>query len=432
MRDTRQFLDTVGRQIRWKRARGPLLDELEAHITDRKDGLEADGFDPEYASAQAVREMGDPEEIGIALDRVHRPRPNWLLLGGAAILLLGGMALMWLLGDRDTYFRPMLIYAVLGLAAMITGYFLDYTALTKIPAWVILSVCGVLMVFPMIGNHLMTLAGQLCHMLPVLLVPLVYRARGGEKKDIAVMLSALIACQLAAAFSHQWMSLCIYITVVCSGIVIFAAAKGWFGKAAAKALVGSFAPFTIFIAFLAISSGNEFLSQRLDGVLHPERDPFGMGWIALRVRELIGTSQFVGTGETSELMESFLLSGELCSVDHLLAVAVHEYGWIVLVLLGAVAIFITALFIRGISRQSSGFASLTLLCIGLCFALRTVGYLICNLGFTLIYFEGLPLFSYCGKLAVLDMFMLGIALSVFRMESISRDSRIAAHRPSAG
>ena len=108
MNDIRTFIENVSDQIRWKRARAPLTDELKNHITDRAEALTAAGCSPEEAEAQAVREMGDAEEIGLALDRVHRPRPNWALLGCATALLLGGMILMWTLGDRDTYFLPML------------------------------------------------------------------------------------------------------------------------------------------------------------------------------------------------------------------------------------------------------------------------------------------------------------------------------------
>ena len=51
-------------------------------------------------------------------------------------------------------------------------------------------------------------------------------------------------------------------------------------------------------------------------------------------------------------------------------------------------------------------------------------YFACNLGFELFTMDGLMLFSYNGKLMLLDAFMAGIMLSVFRTESISRDSVI--------
>ncbi|MBE6759641.1 MAG: hypothetical protein E7554_06055 [Ruminococcaceae bacterium] len=430
MSDIRSFLDTVSRQIRWKRARAPLTVELENHIIDRTESLTESGISPVEAEAQAVREMGDPEDIGLALDRVHRPSPNWGLLGCAAALLLSGMALMWALGDRGTYFQPMLIYSALGIAALIVGYFLDYTLLAGIPGWGIFAVCGVLMYLPILGNHFMTAAAQLCHMLPVLFIPLVYRTRSGEKKDIIVMLAAFIACQLAAGFSHQWMSLSVYMIVVCGGLVIYAALNGWFRKRTAKTVFGAFAPPAAMFALLCTVSFSSLERRLMEGALFPEDDPMGMGWVALRVRELIGTSQFIGSGDTSELMESFLQPGELRSVNHLLAVAVHEYGYILLIILGALLCAAGAMLVRGVRRQSCGLGKLTMLCIGLCFGLRTAFYLLCNLGFTFITFEGIPLFSYCGKLTVIDMFMLGILLSVFRTESITRDSGIKLRIPS--
>ena len=432
MDSIRSFIDSVSNQIRWKRARAPLTDELRNHIMDRAEALTASGISAGEAEAQAVREMGDAEEIGLALDRVHRPRPNWALLACAAALLLGGMILMWTLGDRDTYFVPMLVYSALGIAALAGGYFLDYTLLARLPEWVLFVVCGVLMILPMFGNHFMTAAAQACYLLPVLFIPMVYRTRSGEKRDVIFMLAAFAVCELTAAFNHSWISLSLYMIAVCGGMVIFAAIKGWFGKRRFKALTGAFAPPAAMFALLCAVSFESLERRLILGALCPEEDPVGMGWIALRVRELIGTSRFIGSGDTSELMESFLRPGELCSVDHLLSVAVHEYGYILLVMLGAVLCGAGVLLVRGIRRQSCNLGSLTALCIGLCFGLRTVFYLLCNLGFTLIYFEGIPLFSYCGKLTVIDMFMLGLLLSVFRTESISRDSRIRLDKPAAG
>jgi len=422
--EIQRFLEAAGKQIRWKRARQPLLDELESHIIDRQEALEASGMDAGQSVAQAVKEMGDPEDIGLALDSVHRPRPNWLLIGGAAILLLSGLLLMYTLGDKSTYMPPMLVYSALGIAALVGGYFLDYTILAKTPGWVLFIACGACMVMPMIGGVLFSTAAQICYVIPVLFIPLVYRARSGERKDIITMMVGFAACYSAALFSHSGMSLCIYMTVVCGGMILFAAAKGWFGKQKWRVLMLTLVPPMAAFLFFCVY-GWEIISRRLAGVIHAEDDPFAMGWMTLRVRELIGTSRFIGRGGSSELMDEFLrLPNEFNSVEHLLAVAVHEYGYIVLILMAVLLAVIGWMIVKGIRRQSSSFCALTILTIGLCFGLRTVAYLVCNLGFNLIYFEGIPLFSFCGKLMVLDMLVMGLLLSVFRTESIARDRRI--------
>lgn len=67
------FLDAVCAEIRWKRWRDPVRAELYAHLADRIEYLTVQrGFSPEEAEYEAVLAMGDPKEIGQALDREHR------------------------------------------------------------------------------------------------------------------------------------------------------------------------------------------------------------------------------------------------------------------------------------------------------------------------------------------------------------------------
>lgn len=424
MRSMNQFLASVGEQIRWKQARRPLLSELEAHITDRRDALAADGLEPEEAEAKAVLEMGDPEDIGLALDRVHRPQPNWLLIGCAAGLLTLGIILLWAVGDRETYLAPMLIYSAVGAAALAGGYFLDYTLLARCPAWVLFALCGVCMVFPMIGNLFLSTAAQICYILPVLFIPFVYRARSAEKRDIIMMICGAAACFVAAVFSHSWMSCCIYIVVVCGGMIVYAAANGWFGAFRRRVLLGTLLPPAAVFGLLCLYSWDILERRLMSGVFNPESDPAGYGWVPLRVRELISTSRLFGEGESSELLEMFAAPSPMSSMEHMLAVASHRFGFFVFILVAALAAAVGVVIVRGISRQTCRFGALTVLSVGMCFGLRTLFYLISNLGFTFIYFEGLPLFSYCGKLMVLDMLVVGVLLSVFRTRSIARDSEV--------
>ena len=43
--------------------------ELECHLQDHAEALEAAGHPPEQAQARALAAMGDPQEVGSALDR---------------------------------------------------------------------------------------------------------------------------------------------------------------------------------------------------------------------------------------------------------------------------------------------------------------------------------------------------------------------------
>lgn len=68
------FCDTVCAQIRARADRGSIRAELTAHLEDHADALMAQGLDSVDAARQAVAAMGDPEELGRSLDRLH---PVW-------------------------------------------------------------------------------------------------------------------------------------------------------------------------------------------------------------------------------------------------------------------------------------------------------------------------------------------------------------------
>lgn len=69
------YLETVAAQIRWKRARNIIIPELAQHLEDQYAAFAAEGH--ENAEQLAVEEMGDPVPVGIELDRLHRPQPQW-------------------------------------------------------------------------------------------------------------------------------------------------------------------------------------------------------------------------------------------------------------------------------------------------------------------------------------------------------------------
>lgn len=80
------FVEAVGAEIRWKKARPLLTEEIRTHLLDQRDACVAQGMAEDEAQAEAVRQMGDPVALGADLDRVHRPRPQWGLLALALVL----------------------------------------------------------------------------------------------------------------------------------------------------------------------------------------------------------------------------------------------------------------------------------------------------------------------------------------------------------
>ena len=74
-----EYLSAVEEQIRCKKVRPMVRRELEDHIQDQRDAYISEGKIGREAEKLAVCQMGDPVETGRALDRIHRPRMEWML-----------------------------------------------------------------------------------------------------------------------------------------------------------------------------------------------------------------------------------------------------------------------------------------------------------------------------------------------------------------
>ncbi len=91
--DRQEYLKSLTEQIRTKRARTMVAEEVEAHIEDQKQDFMAHGLGEEEAESMAVVEMGDPVEAGVKLDRVHRPKMEWTVLMAILIISIMGLIL---------------------------------------------------------------------------------------------------------------------------------------------------------------------------------------------------------------------------------------------------------------------------------------------------------------------------------------------------
>lgn len=102
-----RWCDTVTRQVRFRPDRGAIQRELAAHYQDHVRDLERVGYDWKLAEQRALAAMGNPEEIGRALDRVHKPWLGWLWIASRTVLILTVMACLLSLPGTGSFFHMM-------------------------------------------------------------------------------------------------------------------------------------------------------------------------------------------------------------------------------------------------------------------------------------------------------------------------------------
>ena len=176
------YLDQAMEQVRWRRARPALAQELRTHLLDQRDACLAQGMSQTEAEAESLRQMGDPVEVGTQLDRVHRPAPQWGMLALVGLLLLGRV---------QPYMPTVIVSILLGVAAMAAVYLGDYTLLGRRP--VLLYSLGMAALAVLIQRGGMRVGGISYTLLgPVLYALLVYGLRGKGWRGLLLALAGLV------------------------------------------------------------------------------------------------------------------------------------------------------------------------------------------------------------------------------------------------
>ncbi len=94
MDDFRSWRDRVIAQVRFRPDRTAIEQELTDHYEDHVRDLERLDYPWQLARQRALVAMGDAEEVGRALDRVHKPWLGWLWIISKAAALLAAVVLV--------------------------------------------------------------------------------------------------------------------------------------------------------------------------------------------------------------------------------------------------------------------------------------------------------------------------------------------------
>ena len=416
-----EYLEAVGAQIRWKRARRPLLRELSDHIADQAAAFEAEGQSPGEALAAAVAEMGEPEAVGRELDRLHRPRSCWRLALTVAVLLGVGLALQLLAyqitGDEPSvyYFRRQAVGLVLAVGVLVCLWFSDYTLLFRrrwVPLAVMAALClGFVPILWMRTSWYISLYRFLLY--PSLLLPIPYAAllvRLRGKGPLAVLLCGIAALALPftallAPHLTAWLVSAGSMLVV----LLTAVRLGWFrGKRRWNALAALGPALTAALGMGCWLARSDYTQMRMAAFWNPALDPFGYGWWYAHLR----------AGEVT-----------YTSPDLLLAEVSQGLGRWVFWAAAAGIILLAALLLRRIFRLRSRTGKLTALAALCPLLFQAVIYWLYNLGWWPSGALSLPFLSYGVTFLLVDAALAGVLLSVFRMDALVRDAVAASARP---
>ena len=419
-----QYLHEAASQVRWKQVRPALKRELEDHLAEQKAAYIDAGMTEADAEAEAVRQMGDPVLVGQALDRAHRPRPQWGLMAlTLALFLAGALVRLYL---RTGFFSAdaiaeqlpkMTAAAAVGLAALFGGYFLDISTVGKHAGriyWGVIAVSLLLLWRSVRFAGVPYYLGHLTAVYPVAYALAVYALRGRGRTGYVLSLLAGVPLAWLCLEAVNLPSLVILL-VTGAALMIVSARRDWFR-------IGS--RWTVWItaalAALCAVCVLYFLHQTglLDTALHPERDPYGRGYTAVSVREMVRASRWWGMGMEYQIPR--FLASELAGDFFPLNILVLLGGLPLILLCTALAVLLAWGAAKAL-RQENALGRLVSAAVVLTLGQQFLWSLLSNLGF-ILFASSMPLVV--GFInSALDMAMLGLLFSCFRCEAMPEAER---------
>lgn len=429
-----EYLNTVTEQIRCTKAREMISGELRDHILDQAEAYEAEGMFEEEALEKAVRDMGDPVETGVSLDRIHRPQISVGILVLIGIISLASIALHGILDayalDRSMtgYGYRHVWYVLLGYAMMLIVYRLDYSVLfchAKFlgAAFLAIALIGYRFFGIMInGARLYIRIGPVLFFMPVLMIlyvpvfcGILYSYRGEGYKGMGkILLWALVPIWITFHIPAFSQGVVLWVTFVALAAV--AVCKGWYQvpKRAALICLGILfaAPMLIFLGAGMMGRLASYQMARIQAFLTNSPDH---NYLAVQMRQFLTGSRLLGI-DGEGIAKIAELPG--FNSDYIFVSLVSAYGLLAGVLVAALLILLVIKVFRISFGQKNQLGMILGCGCGIVYLLQTGICIGMNLGLLPTTAAILPFFSSGGSGIVVSYMLLGLVLSVYRYKNI--------------
>lgn len=425
-----EYLNTVVNQIRCKQARTMVEDEIKAHIEDQANVYITMGIEKEQAEQEAVKEMGDPVDTGVKLDRIHRPRMAFKVLALIAFISVLSIVIQFLfykdVTTSDYYFKRHLLYTITGFAFMLLINFVDYSRIgvyAKPIAIALLSLFIIVIFFVgtdvngvkeyLVWGPMAISVKMLLYLYPPLYGAILYQYRGEGYK---ALFKAAVWMAIPLCTSLSIPSLVFNLFLILMMLLIVVILRGWFAINKRLVLSAIFAVLALFPIILSnMVAWNDYQLQRIRMFFQFfALDTEGIGYQISTVRQIMRESTFFTSKHILQI------NGDLsyANSDYLLTTIIAYYG----ILAALFVVFLLFVLIRSMVKislkQRNQLGMIMGLSCGLVFTIQVVTFVLQNIGLYPTTFVFLPLLSYGATGNYVAYMLLGILLSIYRYQTI--------------
>ncbi|MFF1287825.1 FtsW/RodA/SpoVE family cell cycle protein [Bacillus thuringiensis] len=407
------FLKEVTNHIKSKEAKDLVATELDFHLKQAKNMWVEKGLSEEVAEDKAVEQMGSPIKLGQELNKLHKPKVDWFLIG----LLVAAMGLGFLpvlaFGYTNDVIMNKVIFVILGVVTAFGMMLIDYRKLERRGG--LFYTIGVLILLMLYCFPNASLTGEpLIKIGPIeidclIAVPFFFLAWASFFNNSRLKVMHLVVLYLFSLYLFLIVSTLSSIFVYMTMVFVML----WWSKLGKKtALIITVVPICLFIIRASVSWSSGYHLDRILGYLNPESDAGGAGFMYIRLKEVMSSAGWFGTSGDTKFIPA-------ADTDFVFASLTYYYGYVLaLILVSVLSLFVARLVI--ISYKINDRYGKLLLVGGVTLF---VFHFIYNVGMILGLLPrvsiSLPFISYGLVPTLFHAFIMGIVLSVYRRKDMS-------------
>lgn len=431
-----EYLKTLLEQIRCKKARNVVEEEIRGHLEEQIEEYQMAGMDPKEAEKAAVLDMGDPVQTGISLDGIHRPRISWKLVFFAGVISLLSILIQITAGISQDPGGGLAgglhhgLYVFAGFMLMIIVYRIDYSFLGRNVLRVTLGFFLTLLilrslVMPVNGSYAWIFIGgarislkALLYLWPPLYGALLYKYYGQRYKGILkAFLWTLFPVWYACAFPD--ISLAIFLFLTSMILLSLAVFHGWFQVKKGRTLAGVWGGVILLPALgliwgVAFHGFAEYQLARLNAYLSGKSNTASM----------LADSRWLGKGRAAEL-----IMDPGYNSDYILRSLSAYYGILAAFLAAALVLGLILAAIKTAGKGKNRLGRMIGFASGLSLLLPAGTNILVNLGLFPAVNTFLPFLSKGNSCLLVSYVLLGLILSIYRYKDILSEKACRKARP---
>ncbi|MFD2043020.1 FtsW/RodA/SpoVE family cell cycle protein [Ornithinibacillus salinisoli] len=426
-----KFSSKVTSRVKSKEVHNMIQNELTSHLEERSQFFQKKTFSKDDADDKAIQEMGNPIIIGDNLNKLHKPKIDWILI--TLFVIIAGISFLPLIGGSPESIAPssyfigkQMIWYIIAVLIIVGGiHFFDYRKLQSL--WVAFYVIGLSLLLLVLnfgkvtmGTKRWVVLGDISvdvTLLSLFLFFLAWTTILSRVKEFSSWKKQILLFFLFwTPFFFYMMLLQFVVSIIYFFCILTMIA---FSRAHIKLfiwwIVTNVAACLLFIGTIINTFQNNYFYFRLLAFIDRYSDPDGEGYIYFVINDALSKAGWFGNGLDNDLNQQAF---SITHTDLAFSYLVFSLGWA----FGIFLCFILLVFIIRISlnafKTKDQFGRLLVIGGAALFTVPTCWNILMGLGIVPIMGVSLPFISYGGSMLLFYATILGLTLNVYRKKDI--------------